>query len=227
MVVVAGGSSRRMGFDKLTADLEGQPVLARSLAAFEHCQAVKGLVLVCSASGRSTLETIARQAAPGKLHAVVAGGAHRHLSVGQGLEAVPDGVDFIAVHDAARPLVTTELVLRVLEGAALYGAAACARPVTDTLKRVNGEDFITEGVDRDHLWCIETPQIFRAGLLLEAYRHLRRTGGFATDETSAVQSLGAPVHLVEAKGWNFKITYPDDLELVRLILRQRLAAAAG
>jgi 2-C-methyl-D-erythritol 4-phosphate cytidylyltransferase len=211
-VIVAAGASRRMGFNKLTAELEGQPVLGRSVAAFNQSPHIDAIVLVCAASARAELEEIARAAAPSKLKAVVEGGAHRHLSVAEGLEGVPEDAAIIAVHDAARPLVTSAMIERCLESARNNGAAACARPVTDTLKRINDEGFI-----------VDSPQIFRAELLRHAYAEVIATGGQVPDETSAVQAAGAPVALVETPEWNGKITYPADLELARLVLRGRKA----
>jgi 2-C-methyl-D-erythritol 4-phosphate cytidylyltransferase len=220
-VIVAGGSSRRMGFNKLTADLEGRPVLARTVDVFNDCSAIDAIVLVCAASAQAELEKIAREAAPKKLRAVVAGGAHRHLSVAEGLASVPEDAAMIVVHDAARPLVTCEMIDRCLDSARNNGAAACARPVTDTLKRINDEGFIIESVDRTSLWAVETPQTFRADLLRQAYAEVIATGGYVSDETSAVQAAGAPVALVDARGWNGKITFPADLELARTIIRGR------
>lgn len=220
-MIVAGGASRRMGFNKLTADLGGRPVLAWSIGAFSQCKVIDAIVLVCSSSARAELEEIARTAAPEKLKAVIEGGAHRHLSVAEGLQAVPESAAMIAVHDAARPLVTCGLIDRCLEAARNSGAAACARRVSDTLKRINDEGFIIESVDRTNLWAVETPQIFRADLLRHAYRQVIESGGYVTDETSAVQAAGAPVVLVESPEWNGKITYPADLETARLILRGR------
>jgi 2-C-methyl-D-erythritol 4-phosphate cytidylyltransferase len=222
-VIVAGGSSRRMGFDKLTADLEGRPVLAWSAAAFNDCPSIDAMVLVCAASARHELEKIARDAAPSKLKHVVVGGPHRHLSVAEGLGCVPAEAAMIAVHDAARPLVGQAMIERCLESARNTGASACARRVNDTLKRINDEGFIIESVDRTNLWAVETPQIFRAELLRRAYEEVIATGGHVPDETSAVQAAGAPVALVDTPEWNGKITYPDDLELARLVLRGRRA----
>jgi 2-C-methyl-D-erythritol 4-phosphate cytidylyltransferase len=220
-VIVAGGASRRMGFNKLTADLDGRPVLARSVGAFSQCKAIDAIVLVCSSSARAELEEIARAAAPEKLQAVVEGGAHRHLSVAEGLQAVPDNASMIAVHDAARPLVTCGLIERCLDVARNSGAASCARQISDTLKRINDEGFIIDSVDRTNLWALETPQIFRADLLRHAYQQVIESAAYVTDETSAVQAAGAPVALVDSSVWNGKITYPADLETARLILRGR------
>ncbi len=212
-----------MGFDKLTADLEGRPVLAWSAAAFNDCPSIDAMVLVCAASARHELEKIARDAAPSKLKHVVVGGPYRHLSVAEGLGCVPAEAAMIAVHDAARPLVGQAMIERCLESARNTGASACARRVNDTLKRINDEGFIIESVDRTNLWAVETPQIFRAELLRRAYEEVIATGGHVPDETSAVQAAGAPVALVDTPEWNGKITYPDDLELARLVLRGRRA----
>lgn len=220
-VIVAGGSSRRMGFNKLTADLEGRPVLGWTVGAFNDCPAVDSIVLVCAANAQQELEKIARAASPEKLHAVITGGAHRHLSVAEGLGSVPEDAAMVVVHDAARPLVTCGMIERCLDVARNNGAAACARPVTDTLKRINDEGFIIESVDRSKLWAVETPQIFRADLLRRAYAEVIASGGYVTDETSAVQAAGAPVAVVETPEWNGKITFPADLELARVIIRGR------
>ena len=210
-----------MGFDKLTADLEGRPVLAWSVAAFNDCSSIDSILLVCAEGVRAELEAIARLASPGKLRAVVAGGAHRQQSVAAGLDQVPADASMIAVHDAARPLVSCAMIESCLEVARNTGAAACAHPVSDTLKRVNGEGFIVESVGREHLWAVGTPQIFRADLLRHAYAEVIASDTHVTDETSAVQAAGAPVALVETSGWNGKITFPADLELARLIVRGR------
>ena len=113
-VIVAGGSSRRMGFNKLTADLDGRPVLAWSVGAFNDCPPIEAIVLVCAASARAELEEIARAAAPAKLKHVVVGGAHRHLSVAEGMGCVPAEASMIAVHYAARPLVNEAMIERCL-----------------------------------------------------------------------------------------------------------------
>lgn len=213
-----------MGFNKLTADLDGRPVLAWSVGAFNDCPSIDAVVLVCAASARTELEEIARSAAPSKLKHVVVGGAHRHLSVAEGLGCVPTEAAMIAVHDAARPLVNQAMIERCLESARNTGASACARRVNDTLKRINDEGFIVDSVDRTNLWAVETPQIFRADLLRQAYRQVAEEESFVTDETSAVQAAGAPVALVETPEWNGKITFPGDLELARQVVRGRGAA---
>ncbi|MCQ2365294.1 MAG: 2-C-methyl-D-erythritol 4-phosphate cytidylyltransferase [Akkermansia sp.] len=217
-VIVAAGSSRRAGFDKLAAPLAGVPVLRRSVEAFVAAGAA-AVVVVCPES--RWMETgLAEENFPIPVTRTD-GGAERQDSVYAGLRALPDGMDFVAVHDGARPLVTPEGIRACLEAAAQTGAAACAHPVVDTLKRADAAGLsLSEPVSREHLWGMETPQIFHIALLREAYDTVRAQGLTVTDEVSAVETLGVPTRLVQV-GPNLKITLPGDLELAELIWMHR------
>ena len=150
------------------------------------------------------------------------GGTERHFSVWNGLKAAgPKGAEYVAVHDAARPLITPNSIEACLEIATLHGASACAAPVSDTLKRVTPDLAVSGSVERNHLWAMQTPQIFLACLLERAYERVLRTGEHITDEVSAVQQLGISVILTRIDEPNFKITLPCDLDLARLILENR------
>ena len=221
-IVVAAGSSRRMGFDKLTADLNGKPVTAWSLLAFEQCASVKQIVLVTRTERVAEFEALAQAHGISKLKKVVAGGSERHLSVWNGVVAGdPTPSDFIAVHDAARPLITPEAIEACLAIAQHHGASACASPVADTLKRATDDGVVTGGVERDHLWAMQTPQIFLSSLLQQAYKQVLRSSEPVTDEVSAVYKLGISVVLYRNEEPNFKITLPRDLDLARLVLANR------
>lgn len=221
-IMVAAGSSRRMGFDKLSADLAGKPVAAHSLLAFEACAQVERIVVVAREERIAEFEAMAKQFGVTKLDAVVAGGAERHLSVWNGIQAAQaKAKDYLAVHDAARPLITSAAIEACLVAAKHHGAAACAVPVPDTLKRANASGLVIGSVERDHLWAMQTPQIFLAGLLERAYRQVLRTEALVTDEVSAVQRLGVSVFLTPMDEPNFKITVPRDLDLARLVLESR------
>ncbi len=227
VIIVAAGSSRRMGADKLFLDLAGEPVLARSLAVFERCSAVAGIVVVTSADNRDRVAQL--EAACPKIVAVVPGGDHRHESVAAGLAAVPDSAGLIAIHDAARPLVAADDVVRVLEAAAEHGAAALAHPIADTLKRASVEDGsslpkVTSSVDREALYGMETPQAFRREFILEAYDSILQSGDIVTDEVSALQAHGHPVRLVMSSSPNPKITFRSDLALAEALLGMRTDA---
>ena len=212
-----------MGFDKLTAPLAGRAVAAWAAAAFEACAEV-GEIVVVTAAGRED-EFRGLLGGLAKVRAVVPGGVMRHLSVWEGLMAVDPAMELVAVHDAARPLVSPGLIARCFARAREVGAAAAASPVADTLKRADPRTgLVAGGVDRMDLWAMGTPQVFRVELLRRAYENILATGETVTDEVSAVERLGAPVALVDTgEEANFKITYPRDLILARLVLAARQA----
>ena len=224
-ILVAAGSSRRMGFDKLTADLAGKPVAAHSLLAFEACASVKRIVLVTREERVAEFTALCRNHAITKLASVVPGGAERHLSVWNGIQAAQcKKEDYLAVHDAARPLITPAAIEACFAKARHHGASACATPIADTLKRATADGVVTGGVERDHLWAMQTPQIFQAELLERAYRQILRLNETVTDEVSAVDRLGVSVVLTRIDEPNFKITHPRDLDLARLVLESRTPA---
>lgn len=216
-VIVAAGSSRRAGFDKLSALLAGVPVLRRSVEAFvaARCEV---LVVVCPQERwvRTGLE-----AASFPVPVIrVDGGASRQNSVSAGLNALPEEVQWVAVHDGARPLVSPLGIHACLAAAQETGAAACAHPVVDTLKRANARGCtLPEAVSREHLWGMETPQIFDRSLLRRAYECVAAQGATVTDEVSAMELIGVATRLVQV-GYNMKITLPGDLELAEMIWKQ-------
>lgn len=210
VVIVAAGSSRRMGFDKLMADLWGRPVLAHSIEAFAKVSSTSEIIVVTDDDRyQGSLKCLNDLPVP---ISRVDGGAERHHSVSNGLEAIRHGSDYVAVHDGARPLVTKQAVEASLSSAAQHGAAACAHPITETIKRANESQFVTGSVDRTNLWAMETPQTFRLDLLRRAYSEVLASGLLVTDEVSAMDAIGIPTHLVMNQSDNPKITYPSDLE---------------
>lgn len=217
-VIVAAGSSRRAGFDKLSASLAGEPVLCRSVQAFVEagCAAV---VVVCPEERWQSVG-LATAAYPVPVFRVD-GGAERQDSVAAGLAALPADTRWVAVHDGARPLITARGIRDCLQAAAQTGAAACAHPVVDTLKRADAVGCsLPEKVSRDCLWGMETPQIFDIALLRRAYSCVAEQGLVVTDEVSAMETIGVATRLVQT-GPNLKITLPGDLELAELIWLHR------
>jgi len=224
-IIVAAGSSRRMGFDKLFAPLNGEPVLVHSLRAFEATDLAREIILVGRADNLTELEALVSARSFAKVAAIIPGGARRQDSVRCGLEKVGAEADYIAVHDAARPLVRPELIQRIYETAQQHGGAASGVPVVDTLKRADKENVVIAGVEREKLFTVETPQIFRRDLLERAFRAVLEAGVEVTDEISAVEMIGGKVVLVPNDERNFKITYPADLTLAEFVLRQRRGAS--
>lgn len=221
-VIVAAGKSRRIGFDKLAAPLAGMPVLCHSVHAFAEAGAGR-IIVVCPVE---RWEALCPWKYAGEVPVQrVDGGDLRQDSVLAGLRALPQEAQWVAVHDAARPLVTPRGILSCLSAAQQSGAAACAHPMVDTLKRADGGGLtLPEAVSRENLWGMETPQIFRAELLLRAYERVVERGALVTDEVSALELLGVATRLVQI-GPNMKITLPGDLELAELFCfyRSKLA----
>jgi 2-C-methyl-D-erythritol 4-phosphate cytidylyltransferase len=202
-IVVAGGSGRRFGQRKQFAMLADRPVAQWSVAACRPC--ATGVVLVVPSGSEAQGDYGAEQ--------VVVGGPTRSASVRCGLAAVPETAEVIIVHDAARPLAAPALFTEVAQAAADTGAAICALPVSDTIKRV-GDGLVAETLDRSTLVAVQTPQAFEAGLLRRAHA----SGAEATDDAALVERLGAAVRVVPGDVGNFKITTPADLRAAEQFL---------
>lgn len=217
-VIVGGGSGNRFGGDKLTVPLAGKPLLAHTLSVFETTGRISAIVLVVPAGREEEFHSIARDAGISKLTAVVAGGAQRHESVMRGLKALPAGIEFVAIHDAARPLITPELIARCLEAAVREGASAVASPVTDTLHRADGSGYASGTEDRSSLRAMQTPQVFRVSEIMPLLDSIE---GIPTDEVSVMMTAGKKVLLVEHSGPNLKVTWPEDVVMAEALLRDR------
>ena len=219
-IIVAAGSSRRVGFDKLFAPLLDKPVIAHTIDAFERADCVSHIIVVAREDRHGEIEKLNSK----KIRAIVAGGEHRQDSVAAGLLHLGADARYIAVHDAARPLVTPEIIERVFVKAQEVGAAAAVEAVNDTLKRADVDLVVKESVDRHQLFAMQTPQVFERALIEEAYRAVFSRNLRVTDEVSAVEHLGRKVALVPSEDFNFKITYERDLNLAELVLRHRAAS---
>jgi len=220
-IIVAAGSSERMGFDKVFAPIAGKPMIAYTIDAFERTPCVDEIILVGRTDSLPEFRKLL--SAKTKVSNVVPGGPKRHDSVRAGLERLNSKSNFVAVHDAARPMVTPEKIERVFEVCREYGAATLAEPITDTLKRVDVDLMVTSSVDRHQLYAMQTPQIFKRELLESAYRKAAEKKIAVTDEVSAVELIRHKVMLVPNQDFNFKITYPRDFLLAEFVLKQREA----
>jgi 2-C-methyl-D-erythritol 4-phosphate cytidylyltransferase len=220
-IIVAAGSSRRMGFDKLFAEIVGKPVIAHSLNAFARTESVNEIIVVAQEDRHRDIEQIVRDENLNNVRAIVRGGEHRHDSVRAGLETVSGDAEYIAVHDAARPLVTPQQIEHVFEKCRYFGAASLAEPIRDTVKRADVDLRVAQSVDRHELYAMQTPQIFERKILEQAYQVVSEKMLLVTDEVSAVELIGRKAALVVHDEFNFKITYPRDLSLAGFILRQR------
>lgn len=209
-VVAAAGSSTRMGADKLTLPLAGEPVILRTLQALEASPHIQEIVVVTRSESLVEFGTLCRDNNISKVTTVLLGGATRLESVYRGVAQLSSKAKLIAIHDGARPLVSQELIATVVEQAAQTGAAAPALPVKDTVKEVDGLR-VTATLDRDQLRCVQTPQVFDADLLRAALHQAVTEGWEVTDDCSMVERLGATVTLVPGDERNIKLTTPLDI----------------
>lgn len=222
-LVLAAGRGERFGapIPKAFLPLDGRPLVVRAIEALAARPEVERIVPVLPAADLERFAALGRDfAGAEKLAPAVAGGAERQDSMRAGLAALPADVEWVAVHDAARPLVRPEDVGRVLAAAARTGAALLAVPVRDTLKRVR-EGRVAETLARAECWAAQTPQVFRAALLREALAKAEAEGFQGTDDAQLVERLGAAVEIVAGDPANLKITWPEDLVLAEAIWRQR------
>jgi len=222
-IIVAAGSSKRVGFDKLFSKLGDRSVLEHALAAFEEAESVGEIIVVCR--DPTLVQDAINRAGGRKIRAVVRGGERRQDSVQAGLKELAENSEFVAVHDAARPLITPREIERVFSAARKHGAAVLAAPITDTLKFADANQVVSGSIDRQNVFAMQTPQIFRRASLLEAYERIRGNSLIVTDEVSAIEHAGGSIVIVPAQDHNLKITYAGDLPIAEFILKQRISSS--
>ena len=202
------------GIDKVFAPLGGKPVLSRVLAAFDGCDLIDQIIVVVSENNVAKCRKLIGGEERSTLIEVCAGGKRRQDSVAAGLARL-DECDWVVIHDGARPLVTKELIERGLEAAQETGAAVAAVPVTDTIKVVGDDKIVRQTPPRQNLWAVQTPQVFRLGIIAEAYQKAK---GEVTDDASLVERLGHKVKLYMGAYDNIKITTSNDLLVAEALL---------
>ncbi len=215
VIVAAGSASRMGGIDKVMANIKGQPMIQRTVRNFQDCDAISEIVIVTREDLIRPITSLCKDMP--KVTAVVAGGKSRQESVHLGLNALSKQVKLAAIHDGARPLITWQVIDRVVRAANTYGAAAPAIPVKDTIKVVQGY-VVKNTPDRNTLRAIQTPQVFDFDLLRGALRKAEQDGAQITDDCSAVERMGMVVKIVEGDERNIKVTTPMDLKIAELLL---------
>ncbi|ANU15795.1 2-C-methyl-D-erythritol 4-phosphate cytidylyltransferase [Planococcus maritimus] len=222
VVLPAAGSGKRMKAErnKLLLELSGKPIFIYTLEVFDKDPHCEGMWLAVKEEERQLIEDYVERYAIRKVRGYATGGAERQDSVRAGLELAGQS-EIVLVHDAARPFISPVVIRELVEQASESGAAIAGVPVKDTIKKVR-EAVITETVDREELWMIQTPQAFRYDLLLEAAQRAQADGFLGTDEAMLVERMGHPVQIVESTYDNVKMTTPDDLIYGKAILASRL-----
>ncbi|MBQ3192279.1 MAG: 2-C-methyl-D-erythritol 4-phosphate cytidylyltransferase [Oscillospiraceae bacterium] len=217
VIVAAGNASRMGGIDKVMAQLKGEPMILRTVRTFQECDAISEIVIVTREDLIVPISGLCRDM--GKVKAVVCGGKSRQESVHLGLNALSDKVQLAAIHDGARPLITWQLIDRVVRAANTHNAAAPAIPVKDTIKVVEGR-VVKYTPDRATLFAVQTPQVFDFDLLRGALKKAALDGAQVTDDCSAVELMGMTVKIVEGDERNIKVTTPMDLKIAEMLLEE-------
>ena len=217
VIVAAGSASRMGGIDKVMAPLGGEPMIVKTVRAFQQCDAIREIVVVTRPDLIVPIMDLC--ASMDKVRAVVAGGSSRQASVSLGLNALSEKVKLAAIQDGARPFVTWQLIDRVVRAAHSFGAAAPAIPVKDTIKEVNG-GVVKQTPDRSTLFAVQTPQVFDFDLLRAALKKAEQENAQVTDDCSAVERMGMSVKIVEGDERNIKVTTPLDLKIAELLLEE-------
>ena len=213
-VVPAGGLGTRMGgtVPKQFLNLNGKPILYYTLKALQESGLISELILVVPKKeyGNACDQWLGK---PEIVAKVVVGGAKRQDSVYNGFCEVSRESEIVLVHDGVRPFLSHKMIRETINAAREYGAAITAIPVHDTIKRVDASGLVSQTVERENLWRVQTPQAFQYKILNEAFKKANSENFYGTDEGTLIEHLGAPVKVIEGSEKNIKITQPEDLEL--------------
>lgn len=220
-VIVAAGSAQRMGADKVMLELGCMPVLARTLLAFQNCDAIDEIIVVTRMEKVEEVASLCKKYGVTKAGKVIRGGKTRMESALAGVSEVRSNAKLIAIHDGARPFVTDEVIRRTVDAAAAYMSAVPVIRSTDTLKAIDEDGLITGSVDRDRTVRVQTPQVFNADLIKGALTKAVSDGLTLTDDCSAIEIMGIKTHTVDGDEDNIKLTTPRDIQLGELILKTR------
>ncbi|MDE2179755.1 MAG: 2-C-methyl-D-erythritol 4-phosphate cytidylyltransferase [candidate division NC10 bacterium] len=222
-IVPAAGAGIRFGgaAKKQFIALNGLPILSHTLRALAASDALAAIIVVVPPGEEPRGREALKLARVNLETEVIPGGQTRQDSVYNGLQRAKAETDLVLIHDGVRPFVSRQVVLATVEAAKEVGAAVAAVPIIDTIKRVDTDGLVVETLQRGQLWSIQTPQVFRYALLMQAHRAVREHGIIATDDAALVERIGGMVKVVRGSYENLKITSEEDLPIADLILKRR------
>lgn len=220
VIVSAGNSTRMGGINKQFLELDGAPVIVKTINMFQRCQMIDEIIVVTRESDIDEIAKLVKEYDFTKVFNIVPGGETRQLSVYEGVTATSNIADLVVIHDGARPLVTIEVIEETIKTAAEYGAAATGVKVKDTVKVVDDNDNIIDTPDRAYMRFIQTPQVFDKKLYLDAVNTVENSKDF-TDDCMLIEAFGKTVKYVGGDYENIKITTPEDIELAENYLNRR------
>jgi len=221
-LIVAAGLSKRLAAKtrKPFIKLADKAILEYSLDVFLKYPSIKEIIIAINKHDSEKAKKLCQKYKGGKSIKVICGGRKRTDSVYNALLNVDKKNDYVLIHDAARPFVTRKIIKRVIISAKKYQAAVCGTKVSSTIKKSDKNNFVSGTIDRDALWKIQTPQVFKKAVLVKAYEAIASRKQY-TDDASLVEALGRRIKIVSADKQNIKITTPDDLLLAKSIIKVR------
>jgi len=220
-IVLAAGKGLRLktGIPKPLVEINSKPLIIYCLNILSKHPFIKDIIVVANPGNLKDIRSRIRKYRIGKIKDIVLGGRLRRASVMNGLKAIDGRTDLVLIHDGVRPFVDKEIVSKVIKTAKKFGAAITGVPVKATIKKVKSEFLVEKTLNRENLWEIQTPQVFKKDLILEAYKKL--TSAPVTDDASLVEKLGRRVKVVRGSYFNLKVTTPEDLILAKAIAKTK------
>ncbi len=223
-IIVAAGKGTRMnaGINKQFIDINGKPLLAHTLQAFQSCREIDRIILV---SGKEELQLCREQILEtygfDKVDRLVVGGSERQQSVYNGIKELDEGCGVVVIHDGARPIVTDNIIERCIEGAKAYGAVSAGMPVKETIKVLDENGFVKCTPERGTLWVTQTPQAFKPEIIRNAHESALSNGISGTDDAFLVESMGIKVKMIESSYENIKVTTPEDIIIAETLMKKK------
>ncbi len=219
IIVCAGNSTRMQGANKILLPLGKTNVIGNTLLAFEKCESVTDIVIVCRKSDEEHIKNTAAELGISKLHAFAQGGETRQQSVINGLRLISGDTEMIAIHDGARPLVKPAHIEKTIKDASVFGGAALGVPVKDTIKVVQ-DGLIVDTPYRPSLYITQTPQVFKRRLYFEGVDFALEHELDFTDDCQLIEAIGTKIYMTTGDYTNIKITTPEDIEIAKLLLNR-------
>lgn len=217
-ILVAAGSSTRMGENKMFLMLDGAPVIAKSLEALEQTPEIMQIVVVCKGEDIGDVKEIIDTFGFSKVSDIVAGGATRQQSVQRGLDSVLEESEYLLIHDGARPLVTSDIISCVIADAETHGGATASVASKDTIKIADESGFVAATPNREKVFLTQTPQVFEKNTYLQAMDKAVKSGKDYTDDCQLFEQAGKKVYLSAGSYKNIKLTTPEDLYIAQTLI---------
>ena len=218
----AAGQSKRMHLtstsNKNFLELNGQPVLVQTLLTFSQSHKIDNLIVAAAPDEAEIVKNMLENVQELKPFKVVKGGSERQYSIANALKFLSDDTDIVLVHDAARPLISVQTIDKVVEAVITYGGAIAAVPVKDTIKVVDGDNFVVDTPKRKSLVAVQTPQGFKREIILKAYAQAEKDNFLGTDDSSLVERIGIKVKIVMSDYRNIKVTTPEDILIAKTLI---------